>query len=92
MSFHKQVLTHPRCITFPGALTVLTARPESVAVTATKETLSWCAVSKIHAVASPERGLTSHQKLHKGVFVMHRASDPWHGILRIWGDVILEIY
>lgn len=84
MSFRKQSLTHPRYITFPGALTVLTARPESVAVTATKETLSWCAVSKIRSVVSPECGLTSHQKLHKGTFVMHRASDPWHGILRFW--------
>lgn len=84
MSFCKQLLPHPRCMTFPGALTVLTARPESVAVTATKETLSWCAISKIHNVVSPARGLTSHQKLHKGTFVMHRASDPWHGILRIW--------
>lgn len=84
MSFCKQLLPHPRSMTFPGALTVLRARPESVAATATKETLSWCAISKIHNVVSPQRGLTSHQKLHKGTFVTHRSSDPWHGILRIW--------
>lgn len=84
MSFHNHVLTHPRYIMLPGALTGRTARPESVAVTAAKETLSWCVISKIHNVMSPQRGLTSHQKLHKGTFAFHTASDLQHDILRSW--------
>lgn len=84
MSFCNRIRTHPRYILFPGALTVRTARPESVAVAATKETLSRCVISKTHNVMSPQRGLTSHQKLHKGTFAMHRASDLQHDILRSW--------
>lgn len=91
MAFRNQILTHPRYIAFPGALTVRAARPESVAVMATKETLSWCAISKIHDVTSPQHGSTSHQKLHKGTFAMHRASYLRHDILRGWWDIIFEI-